>query len=44
MSNVDPVRTMAEMMDNMRAYEMSQRMVQTQDDILGRAVNDIAKV
>jgi len=44
LSNVDPVRSMAEMMDTMRAYEMNQKMVQTQDDILGRAVNDIAKV
>ncbi len=44
LSNVDPVRTTAEMMDNMRAYEMSQRMVQTQDDILNKAVNEIAKV
>lgn len=44
MSNVDPVRTMAEMMDTMRAYEMNQRMVQAQDEILGKAVNEIAKV
>jgi flagellar basal-body rod protein FlgF len=42
-SNVDPVRSMAEMMDTMRAYEMNQKMVQTQDEVLGRAVNDIAK-
>ena len=44
LSNVDPVRSMAEMMDTMRAYEMNQKMVQAQDLILGQAVNDIAKV
>ncbi len=44
LSNVDPARTMAEMLDTMRAYEMNQRMVQAQDDILGRAVSDIAKL
>ncbi len=44
LSNVDPVRSMAEMLDTMRAYEMNQRMVQTQDEVLGRAVNDIAKL
>ncbi|MGH2366515.1 MAG: flagellar basal-body rod protein FlgF [Chloroflexota bacterium] len=43
-SNVDPVRSMAEMMDNMRLYEMNQKMVQTQDQILNLAVNSIAKV
>ena len=43
LSNVDPVRSMAEMMDDMRAYEMNQKMVQTQDEILGKAVTDIAK-
>ncbi|HLG74332.1 MAG TPA: flagellar basal-body rod protein FlgF [Chloroflexota bacterium] len=43
MSNVDPVRSMAEMLDTMRAYEMNQKMVQTQDELLGKAVNDIAK-
>jgi flagellar basal-body rod protein FlgG len=44
MSNVDPVRSMAEMLDTMRAYEMNQKMVQTQDELLGKAVSDIAKV
>jgi flagellar basal-body rod protein FlgF len=44
LANVDPVRSMAEMLDGMRAYEMNQRMVQTQDEILGKAVNDIARV
>jgi flagellar basal-body rod protein FlgF len=44
LSNVDPVRTMAEMLDTMRAYEMNQRMVSTQDEILGKAVSDIAKL
>jgi flagellar basal-body rod protein FlgF len=44
LSNVDPVRSMSEMLDTMRAYEMNQKMVQTQDDILGKAVNDIAKL
>jgi flagellar basal-body rod protein FlgG len=43
LSNVDPVRSMAEMLDTMRAYEMNQKMVTTQDEILGRAVTDIAK-
>ncbi|HVA26177.1 MAG TPA: flagellar hook-basal body protein [Chloroflexota bacterium] len=43
LSNVDPVRSMAEMMDTMRVYEMNQKMVQTQDEVLAKAVNDIAK-
>ena len=43
LSNVDPVRSMAEMLDNMRAYEMNQKVVGAQDEILSHAVNDIAK-
>ncbi|MBV9119513.1 MAG: flagellar hook-basal body protein [Chloroflexi bacterium] len=43
LSNVDPVRSMAQMLDVTRAYEMNQKMVQTQDQILGDAVNEIAK-
>ena len=44
MSNVNPVHSMADLVDTMRAYEMSQRMVQTQDHILGLAVNSVGKV
>jgi len=41
-SNVNPVREMVEMITVTRAYEANQRMVTIHDNILGRAVNDIA--
>ena len=42
-SNVNIVQEMVRMIDVSRIYELNQRIVQTHDTILGRAVNDIAK-
>ena len=41
-SNVNPVREMVELITVTRTYEANQRMVTIHDNILGRAVNDIA--
>lgn len=43
-SNVDPTKATIEMMAAMRSYEAAQRMVQINDSILERAVNDIGRV
>ncbi len=43
-SNVDPVRAMADMMVAQRAYESNARMVQLQDDMTHRAVNDVGRL
>ncbi|MGH2356286.1 MAG: flagellar basal-body rod protein FlgF [Chloroflexota bacterium] len=43
-SNVDPARAMADLLVAQRSYEASARMVQLQDDMLGRAVNDVGRV
>lgn len=43
-SNVNPITEMVEMIATMRAYEASQRVIQTQDETLRRAVNDVGRV
>jgi flagellar basal-body rod protein FlgF len=43
-SNVDPTQAVTEMMSAMRSYEAAQRMVQLNDSILERSVNDIGRV
>jgi flagellar basal-body rod protein FlgF len=43
-SNVDPVRAMADMMVAQRAYESNAKMVQMQDDMTHRAVNDVGRL
>lgn len=43
-SNVDPVRAMTQMLTVSRAYESAQRAVQLQDEMLGKAVNEIGRV
>lgn len=43
-SNVDLSRQMTEMIKVMRAYEGNQRILQTQNETLGKAVNEIGKV
>lgn len=43
-SNVDPTRTMTDMMTVMRAYEANQRVITTIDDTLGKAANEIGRV
>lgn len=40
-SNVEVLQEMVRMMAAMRAYETNQRAIQAQDDILGKAVNEI---
>ncbi len=42
-SNVNTVREMVDMISVSRAYESNQKMIQTQDATLGRAVTEIAK-
>ncbi len=43
-SNVDPVKEMVKMINLMRSFESSQRMVRYQDEMLGKAINEIAKL
>lgn len=43
-ANVDPNRTMTDMMSVLRAYEANQRVLSTIDDTLGKAANDIGRV
>jgi len=42
-SNVDLTATMTTVLELQRAYEANQRMIQYQDQMMGRAVNDIAQ-
>ncbi|NPV69706.1 MAG: flagellar hook-basal body protein [Firmicutes bacterium] len=44
MSNVNPVIEMVEMISVMRAYEANQRLLQSQDQTLDKAVNEIGRV
>lgn len=44
LANVDAVRSMTDMMAVARAYEAAQRAVQMQDEMLGKAVNEIGQV
>jgi flagellar basal-body rod protein FlgF len=43
-SNVNPITEMVEMISTMRAYEAAQRTIQTQDETLRRAVNDVGRI
>lgn len=43
-SNVDTARAMSNMMVAQRSYESNARMVQIQDDMLSRAVNDVGRI
>lgn len=42
-SNVNVVSAMVDMISVSRAYEANQKMIQTQDTLLGKAVNDLGK-
>lgn len=42
-SNVDLTGTLTTVLELQRAYEANQRMIQAQDQMMGRAVNDIAQ-
>lgn len=43
-SNVSVVKEMVAMISVMRAYETNQKMVQAEDDLTGKAVNEVTKV
>ncbi|MBI6546982.1 MAG: flagellar hook-basal body protein [Cyanobacteria bacterium NC_groundwater_1444_Ag_S-0.65um_54_12] len=43
-STVNPIQEMVSMITAMRTYEGSQRALSSQDEVLGRAVNDIARL
>lgn len=43
-SNVDLSGQMIQMMTVMKAYEANQKVIQTQDEMLGKAVNEVGKI
>ncbi len=43
-SNVDPSQSMVDLMAALRAYEANQKVIQTYDTSLGKAVNEVGKV
>lgn len=43
-SNVNTVREMVEMINVMRTYESNQKVIHTQDETLGKAVNEVGKL
>ncbi|MCB8814109.1 flagellar hook-basal body protein [Desulfosporosinus shakirovi] len=43
-SNVDLSGQMIQMMTVMKAYEANQKIIQTQDEMLGKAVNEVGKI
>ncbi len=42
-ANVNPVTEMTRMIEIQRLYEANQKVIQTQDDLLGRAVNQVGR-
>jgi flagellar basal-body rod protein FlgF len=43
-SNVNPVTEMVEMIEVNRSYEANQKLIQTEDTLLGRLLNEVIKV
>lgn len=43
-SNVDPAKTMTEMMNTYRSFEMNQRVLKAYDQSMQKAVNEIARL
>ncbi|MFB0830122.1 flagellar hook-basal body protein [Brevibacillus laterosporus] len=43
-ANVDPIRTMTDMMTVMRSYEANQRVITTLDGTMDKAVNEVGRV
>lgn len=43
-ANVNAVSEMVDLINVFRSYEANQKMIQTQDDTLGKAVNEVGKV
>ncbi len=44
MSNVNAVQEMVRMIEVQRAYELNAKVIQTEDTLLGKAVNDVGRV
>ena len=44
MSNINVVKEMVEMITISRAYESNQKLIQTEDDMLDKSVNQVGKV
>ncbi len=43
-SNVDPIGSMTEMVTLLRSYQATQRLLQAQDELQGKAINEIGRV
>ena len=43
-SNVDTIKEMVGMITGFRSYESSQKIINTQDELLGKVVNELGKV
>ena len=43
-SNVNIVREMVDMIEVQRIYEMNQKSIQTHDSMLGKLINEVAKI
>ena len=43
-SNVNPVTEMVQMIEVNRAYEANQKVVQAEDSMLGKLINEVARV
>jgi flagellar basal-body rod protein FlgF len=44
MSNADPAQIMAQLMQVARSYEAAQKMVQNQDDLLGKTISSLGRL
>jgi flagellar basal-body rod protein FlgG len=44
MANVDPMRTMVELIEVHRVYEACQKMMRSADEATGRAINDVGRL
>ena len=44
MSNVDSMKTMVQLLDSLRTFEACQRLVQANDEMDGKAVNELGKL
>jgi flagellar basal-body rod protein FlgF len=42
-SNVSPVKEMVRMIEVNRAYEANQKTIQTQDNLLGKLINEVSR-
>jgi flagellar basal-body rod protein FlgF len=42
-ANVEVAQEMIQMISALRAYQINQKALQSQDDLMGRAVNDVGR-